>query len=146
MESPVSFDLTLLTIAVALGAILQVGVGIGFSIVAGPPMMVLLGTPVAVPVLLLLNTIVSAVATEWQTVQSHFRLIALSISGCLAGIALGALTYAILSEAAILGITATLLLLGVVTTFFHLSVKIPGLSLFRVYPGWPRSGLRHPVL
>jgi len=126
MESPVSFDLTLLTIAVALGAILQVGVGIGFSIVAGPPMMVLLGTPVAVPVLLLLNTIVSAVATEWQTVQSHFRLIALSISGCLAGIALGALTYAILSEAAILGITATLLLLGVVTTFFHLSVRIPG--------------------
>ena len=58
-----TFDLTLIAVAVLLGAILQVGAGIGCSIIAGPPAMVVLCTSVVVPIFLLLNTIVSAVAT-----------------------------------------------------------------------------------
>ena len=58
-----TFDLTLIAVAVLLGAILQVGAGIGYSIIAGPPAMVVLCTSVVVPIFLLLNTIVSAVAT-----------------------------------------------------------------------------------
>ncbi|AZV80896.1 hypothetical protein EBB79_23480 (plasmid) [Parasedimentitalea marina] len=57
-------DAVILLIAILTGAALQVGVGIGFSIVVAPLMMVLLGTATAVPVLLGLNTLVSAVAVE----------------------------------------------------------------------------------
>lgn len=123
---PMTFDLTLIAVAVLLGAILQVGTGIGFSIIAGPPAMVILGTSVAVPILLLLNTIVSAVATDWKVLYSDRRVIVTSIIGCLIGIGLGWLTYSLLSEAVVLGITATLLLIGVVTTLFTFSVKTSG--------------------
>ena len=67
------FYLDLIIVAILLGAILQVGIGIGFSIIAGPPAMIFLGTSVAVPILLLLNTIVSFVATDWRTLRTSLN-------------------------------------------------------------------------
>lgn len=120
-----SFDLYLLAIAVLLGATLQVGIGIGFSIIAGPPMMVIMGTSVAVPILLLLNTIVSAVATDWKILRTEQRTVLISTLGCLVGIGLGALTYSLLPEFVVLGLTACLLLVGVVTTLFNFKAGTP---------------------
>ncbi len=115
-RSEVSVDLSILLIAICLGAMLQVGIGIGFSIVAGPPMMILLGTVTAVPALLLLNTIVSAVATDWHILRAERRTITTAILGCLAGVILGLAIYPWLSEAFVLALTGTLLLIGVLTT------------------------------
>jgi len=122
----VESDIVLIVIAVVVGAMLQVGTGIGFSIIAGPPAMVILGTSIAVPLLLLLNTIVSLVATDWRRLAADRKSILIAIGGCLAGIGLGALTFSLLSEAAVLAITATLLLIGVVTTFFSIPVQTLG--------------------
>lgn len=123
-ETHVSFDITLLLYAILLGAVLQVGVGIGFSIVAGPPMMVLLGTATAIPVLLMLNTIVSAVATEWHIWRVERKTITVAIIGCLTGIVLGLLVYRYLSEEIVLTLTATLLLVGVLTTLVPFSSTV----------------------
>lgn len=109
-------DLTLLLLAIFLGALLQVGVGIGFSIVAGPPMMVLLGTSTAVPILLMLNTLVSVIAIEWRVWVSDRKTIITAIFGCLVGVILGLVVYPYLTEQIVLALTASLLLLGVVTT------------------------------
>ncbi|NIZ63346.1 hypothetical protein DL239_20470 [Sedimentitalea sp. CY04] len=103
-----------------MGAVLQVGVGIGFSIVAGPPMMVLLGTSVAVPVLLMLNTLVSAVAVDWRIWITEKKTIKTAIMGCLLGVVLGLVVYPYLSEQIVLGLTAMLLLIGVLTTLIPL--------------------------
>jgi uncharacterized membrane protein YfcA len=113
----------ILMLAALMGAVLQVGVGIGFSIIAGPPMMVLLGTDVAVPLLLLLNTLVSAVATDWRLLRVEWGIIKTSLIGCIVGIGLGALTFALLSEAVLLGITAVLLTVGVAATLFRVRVS-----------------------
>ncbi len=112
----VSLELSLLMIAVFLGALLQVGIGIGFSILAGPPMMILLGTATAVPALLLLNTIVSVVATDWRIVTVERCTIKTAILGCLIGVVAGLMVYPWLSEAFVLALTGLLLLIGVVTT------------------------------
>ncbi len=116
----------ILMMAALMGAVLQVGVGIGFSIIAGPPMMVLLGTDVAVPLLLLLNTLVSAVATDWRLLRAEWAIIKTSLIGCVAGIGLGALTFTLLSEAVLLGITALLLTIGVAATLFRVRVTARG--------------------
>ena len=70
------FDIIIALIAVAIGAILQVGIGIGFSIVAGPILMLQLGTPMAVPLLLLLNTTVSVVASPGSMARKDHKIIA----------------------------------------------------------------------
>ncbi|TLP64441.1 hypothetical protein FEE96_11755 [Parasedimentitalea maritima] len=120
---PLHLDLELLLLAIFLGAVLQVGVGIGFSIVAGPPMMVLLGTTVAVPVLLMLNTLVSAIAVDWRIWVAEKKTIKTAIVGCLLGVALGVVIYPYLSEQIVLILTGTLLLIGVLTTLLpHRSV------------------------
>ncbi len=103
-------------LAICLGAMLQVGIGIGFSIVAGPPMMILLGTATAVPVLLLLNTIVSAVATDWRILTEERKTISTAVSGCLVGVVLGLAIYPMLSEPFVLALTGCLLLIGLLTT------------------------------
>ncbi|WP_170610334.1 TSUP family transporter [Ruegeria arenilitoris] len=113
-------ELSVLVIAVFLGAMLQVGVGIGFSIVAGPSMMILLGTATAVPALLLLNTIVSAVATDWRAVPAELSTIKMAVLGCLTGVVAGLVVYPLLSEAFVLALTGFLLLIGVVTTLIPL--------------------------
>ncbi len=110
------FDLTILLIAIVVGAGIQVGIGVGFSIVVAPVMMVLLGTATAVPVLLLLNTLVSLVATDRQVWLQNKALVRNAVFGCLAGIVLGLLIYPYLSERAVLALTAVLLLIGVATS------------------------------
>ncbi len=115
-----SVDLTILMVAIGLGAMLQAGVGIGFSILAGPPMMILLGTTTAVPMLLLLNTVVSAVATDRQVLKAHRQTIRTAIIGCLIGVVAGLVVYPWLSEAFVLALTASLLLIGFVTTLLPL--------------------------
>lgn len=109
-------DILILLIAIVIGATLQAGVGVGFSIVVAPVMMVLLGTATAVPVLLMLNTLVSAVAVERRIWAQEKRLIGNAILGCLVGILLGLLIYPHLSEPVVLFLTALLLLIGVVTS------------------------------
>nr|WP_302478088.1 TSUP family transporter [Ruegeria atlantica] len=117
-------------VAIGLGAMLQVGVGIGFSILAGPPMMILLGTSTAVPMLLLLNTVVSAVATDRQVLKTDRQTIRTAIIGCLVGVVVGLVVYPWLSEAFVLALTASLLLIGLVTTLLplHRSIGAAGFS------------------
>lgn len=109
-------DLLFLLLAIVAGATLQVGVGVGFSIVVAPIMMVLIGTATAVPVLLMLNTLVSAAAVDMTIWRTERSLIKNAIVGCLAGILLGVIVYPFLSERVVLSLTATLLLIGVIST------------------------------
>jgi len=83
-------------------------------------MMVLLGTATAVPVLLMLNTLVSAIAVDWRIWVVEKKTIKTAIVGCLLGVALGLVVYPYLSEPIVLGLTATLLLIGVLTTLVPL--------------------------
>ena len=89
--------------------------GVGGGFIAGP-MMILLGTSTAVPALLFLNTIVSAVATDRRIVAIERRTITTAILGCLIGVVLGLVVYPWLSEAFVLALTGLLLLIGVLTT------------------------------
>ncbi|MFY0310551.1 sulfite exporter TauE/SafE family protein [Leisingera sp. D0M16] len=109
-------DFAVLLLAITAGAGIQAAVGVGFSIVAAPVMMVLLGTATAVPVLLMLNTMVSALATDRQAWLRDKPLIRNAVSGCLAGIVLGLLIYPYLSERTVLSLTAILLLIGVASS------------------------------
>ena len=120
-------DLILLLLAIVAGATLQVGVGVGFSIVVAPIMMVLLGTATAVPVLLMLNTLVSASAFDARIWSAERNLIGNAILGCLAGIVLGSLVYPFLSERVVLSLTAVLLLIGAISTLVPMKSNI---SLF----------------
>lgn len=129
-----SVDLSFLMIAICLGAMLQVGVGIGFSIIAGPPMMILLGTSTAVPVLLLLNTFVSLVATDRHILKNNRQLIRTAVIGCCIGVAGGLVVYPFLSEAFVLALTACLLLIGLITTLLPLRGSI-GNAGFSVVTG-----------
>jgi uncharacterized membrane protein YfcA len=119
-ETVVPADAATLLAAIFIGAALQVGVGIVFSIVVAPLMMVLLGTSVAVPVLLLLNTMVSAIATERKMWAAERLTIKRAVIGCLIGVAAGLTVYPLLSEQTVLLLTASLLLLGVLTTLIPL--------------------------
>ena len=78
-------DVTILLIAIDIGAAVHAGVGAGFSIVVAPIMIVLPGTATALLVLLMLNGLVSAVAIEpriWATEKTLFKN---TIIGCLVG-------------------------------------------------------------
>ncbi|WP_171236279.1 hypothetical protein [Ruegeria sp. HKCCA6837] len=119
-----SVDYSILMVAIGLGAMMQVGVGIGFSIIAGPPMMILLGTATAVPILLLLNTVVSAVATDQRVLKSDKQTIRTAIIGCLVGVVSGLSIYPWLSEAFVLVLTASLLLIGLLTTLLPVRCSI----------------------
>lgn len=123
-DGPLPTDIFLLLLSIVVGAALQVGVGVGFSIVVAPLMMVLLGTATAVPVLLMLNTLVSAIAVDPHIWQRDKELIRTAIIGCIAGILLGLVVYPYLSERLVLSLTATLLLIGVVTTFAPLKSRM----------------------
>lgn len=105
-------DAVTLLIVVFAGSVLQAGVGIGFSIVAAPFMMILLGTATAVPLLLLLNTLVSLVAIDRSGWKNDAGTIRLSIVGALGGIVLGVAFYSLLSEQTLLLLTAAFLLVG----------------------------------
>ncbi|MGB5838595.1 MAG: hypothetical protein WBH14_16250 [Albidovulum sp.] len=109
-------DDVILLVAIKLGAAIQAGVGVGFSIVVAPIMMVMMGTAVAVPILLMLNTLVSAVALDRRVWAFEKALIKNAAIGCLVGISLGLLIHPYLSEWVILSLTAGLLLIGVATS------------------------------
>lgn len=123
-DGELGIDMIFLIAAIAAGAIVQAGVGIGFSVVVAPVMMVLLGTGTAVPVLLLLNTIVSVAALDWRLPRQDLHLIVIATSGCLCGIVIGLVVYPSLSEAVILSLTAFLLLLGVLTMMIPFTSEI----------------------
>jgi uncharacterized membrane protein YfcA len=116
IETPMPFDMVLLLTTIALGAILQVGIGIGFSIVVGPLLFLQLGTETAVPLLLLLNAVVSAVATPGSLGRSGHRLFVLAVVGSVVGIALGIVIYPQLTEAMVLAIAGALLVTGALTS------------------------------
>ncbi|QDJ11722.1 Hypothetical protein HVPorG_03101 (plasmid) [Roseomonas mucosa] len=96
---------------VAAGAAIQVAVGAGLSIVCGAALFLWLGTAVGVPVLLLLNLLVSLVATALGGVRLRWGDVALSSGSILLGCAAAAVLPSI-PEAALKGITAAVLLLA----------------------------------
>jgi len=102
---------------VVAGAMCQTGVGIGFSIIVAPFLMIVIGPSMAVPLLLLLNTVVSAVGCKDVFGRDDFNQIKPAIPACLAGIVLGSVTYYFLPAAFILAITGILLVTGTLATF-----------------------------
>ena len=113
--------MTLLLGAVALGAVLQAGIGIGFSIIAGPLLFVQIGAEAAVPLLLLLNAMVSAVATPGAVGRGDRRLIFTAALACVAGITAGIAVYPLLTEPMVLGIAGGLLVFGAFAAFLPVS-------------------------
>ena len=96
---------------VAAGAAIQVAVGAGLSIVCGAALFLWLGTAVGIPVRLLLNLLVSLVATALGGVRLRWGDVALSSGSILLGCAAAAVLPSI-PEAALKGITAAVLLLA----------------------------------
>jgi len=112
-----SYEMIFLIAAITLGAGLQVGIGIGFSIVAGPLLFLGIGAENAVPLLLFLNMVVSAVATP-GSVQRGDRVLIIGASiASVSGIGIGIMVYPLFSEAAILAIAGGLLVFGAAITF-----------------------------
>ena len=95
----------------AAGAAIQVAVGAGLSIVCGAALFLWLGTAVGIPGLLLLNLLVSLVATALGGVRLRWGDVALSSGSILLGCAAAAVLPSI-PEAALKGITAAVLLLA----------------------------------
>jgi len=79
--------------------------------------MIFMGPSIAVPLLLLLNTLVSAIGCKGVLGRAEFSQIKPAIPACLAGIALGSLTYSFLPETFILALTGILLIAGTIATF-----------------------------
>ncbi|QDG76014.1 TSUP family transporter [Labrenzia sp. PHM005] len=114
-------DVSTLLIAVFAGSVLQAGVGIGFSIVVAPVMMISLGVTTAVPLLLLLNTLVSAAAIDLRSWPQETGTITRSILSAFVGICAGLTVYSLFSEGALLLTTAAFLFFGLVVNF----VQVP---------------------
>lgn len=114
-------ELIFLLIAAALGGLLQVGIGIGFSIIAGPPLFLLIGTENAVPLLLLLNVVVSVIAVPGTVRRADRHLITTAALACIVGIFAGIAVYPHLGEAAVLAIAGGLLVLGALSTLLPVS-------------------------
>jgi uncharacterized membrane protein YfcA len=131
----VSAELAILLVAVALGGAMQVGIGIGFSVIVGPLLFLGVGASTAVPLLLLLNVVVSLVAVPGSVGRADWRLMGKAVLGTVAGIIAGIGVYPYLSEAALFGIAGGLLVLGALSTLLPVSpaggrafVPIAGLS------------------
>jgi uncharacterized membrane protein YfcA len=115
------YDLIVLVIAIALGGLLQVGIGIGFSVIVGPILFLSIGTESAVPLLLLLNVVVSIIAVPGTVERTDRRPVAKAALACTAGIVVGIMIYPYMSEAAVLAIAGGLLLIGALSTFLPAS-------------------------
>lgn len=96
---------------VAAGAAIQVAVGAGLSIVCGAALFLWLGTGAGVPVLLLLNLLVSILGTALGGVRLRWGDVALASGSILLGCAAAALLPPI-PEAALKAMTAAVLLLA----------------------------------
>lgn len=115
------FDLILLIAVIGAGAMLQVGIGIGFSIIVGPLMFVQIGTQAAVPLLLLLNVVVSVIAVPGTVRRTDWPVIKPAALACVLGIVAGIAIYPLFSEAMILAIAGGLLLIGAFSTLLPAS-------------------------
>lgn len=115
------FDVSLILIAIVIGAALQVGISIGFSIIAGPLLMLHLGTQSAVPMLLLLNIVVSVVAVPGSIGRADRGIVMKSAFGCIIGIGVGIAIYPKLTETIILGVAGTVLIIGAMTTLLPIA-------------------------
>jgi len=110
-----------LLIATFLGGLLQVGIGIGFSVIVGPLLFLTIGAARAVPLLLLLNVVVSLIATPGTVgVQDRRPVIRLALA-CIVGIAVGMVIYPYLSETVVLVIAGTMLVVGALVAFLPAS-------------------------
>ena len=115
------FDVILLLAATALGGLLQVSIGIGFSVIVGPLLFLAIGTESAVPLLLLLNAVVSVIAVPGTVGAEDRRPVVIAALACVVGIIAGIAVYPLLSEAAVLAIAGGLLVVGALTTFLPAS-------------------------
>ena len=106
-----SGELLYLVVAFA-GGLVQSGVGIGFSIVVGPMLVLVLGAKAAVPLLLLLNFVVSVVAVIGFRRADAGAAVAITLLASLAGIALGTVLFPYFSEILVTAAMAALLLSG----------------------------------
>jgi len=116
-----SFDLILLVAAIGLGAMLQVGIGIGFSIIVGPVMFLQIGTQAAVPLLLLLNVVVSVIAVPGTVRPTDWPIVKSAAIACVLGILAGIAIYPLFSEAMILTVAGGLLVIGALSTVLPVS-------------------------
>jgi len=105
-------EFSLLLIAVVAGAAIQTGVGIGFSMIAGPVLMIALGPATAVPLLLLMNFVISGVAVSGSFASLPWKVLAIPAGFSVLGIGLGIGVFSMLSEPVLLAITGLLLLIG----------------------------------
>ncbi len=114
-------EVAFLLIVTLMGGLLQVGIGIGFSVIVGPLLFLSIGTQSAVPLLLLLNVVVSAIAAPGTVTPQDRAVVVKSALACVVGIVLGILVYRHLSEAAVLAIAGGLLIIGALSTFLPIS-------------------------
>ncbi len=114
-------DMTILLIATMLGGLLQVGIGIGFSVIVGPLLFLSIGAESAVPLLLLLNVVVSAVAAPGSVEAVDRPAVFRAALACTVGIIAGIMIYPYLSEAAVLAIAGGMLIVGALITFLPVS-------------------------
>ncbi|MBX2837531.1 MAG: TSUP family transporter, partial [Gammaproteobacteria bacterium] len=115
-------------LAVIVGACVQTGVGIGFSIVAAPLMLGLYGPSNAIPLLLLFNVVVSAVACVRVNFRDELSNLYKAIPLCVIGIVLGTISFPFLTESAVILLTASVMLLSLILSFVYISKR--SLSIF----------------
>ncbi len=116
-------EVILLLAAIVLGAAVQGAVGIGFSIVVAPVVMVQFGTAIAVPLLLLLNTTISVAAVRPSLWRTEAGLVIPATIACFAGMAAGILVYPAFSERTVLLLTALFLALGLASSLITISAN-----------------------
>jgi uncharacterized protein len=95
------------------GALIQCALGIGFSIVAGPAMLLVLGAKAAVPVLLTFNLLISAFALAHAR-REDWAIATRSLTWVALGMLIGAATFSLLSTLAISLIVAGTLIVAAV--------------------------------
>ena len=102
---------SLILVVTLAGALFQVAVGVGFSIVCGPMLVFAFGAKAAVPVMLTLNFVVSLIGLWGFRRETGTTAIGQSIAGGLLGIAIGTVTFPLLSETFVT-VAMALVLLG----------------------------------
>ena len=102
---------TVTLLATFVGALIQVAVGVGFSVVVGPVLVLGSGAKAAVPTLLALNVVVSIIGMYGFRLEDGAGAVGQSIGGTLVGILVGAATFPYLSESFVTT-TMGLMLLG----------------------------------
>ena len=100
--------------ATLAGALIQVAVGVGFSIVCGPLLVFALGAKAAVPVLLTLNLVVSLIGLWGFRRKTETTVIGQSVFGGLIGIVIGTVTFPALSDTFVTVVMALVLLGGAI--------------------------------